>query len=234
MTKKSKPPSRTKATTKKISGREPTKKIDHAKTRKASSATWLSRHINDPYVQRAQRDGYRSRAAYKLLEIDERFNFIKAGSVVVDLGAAPGGWCQVLMQKKCKKVVAIDLLPIDPMPGIDFMQLDFMTDEAPDILLNAAGGKVDIVVSDMAHNTTGHSRTDHIKIIALVEAAYDFARTILKPDGVFLAKVFQGGAEGELLKQIKADFVSVRHVKPPASRAESAETYLLAMGFRGV
>jgi 23S rRNA (uridine2552-2'-O)-methyltransferase len=215
------------------SGREPTKKIHYGKNRKASSATWLSRHINDPYVQRAQRDGYRSRAAYKLIEIDERFKFLKEGMTVVDLGAAPGGWCQVLMERHCKKVVAIDLLEIDPMVGIDFMQLDFMQDDAPEILLNATGGKVDLVLSDMAHNTTGHSRTDHIKIVALVEAAYDFARGILKPNGVFLAKVFQGGTEGELLKQVKADFEVVKHVKPKASRAESAETYLLAMGFRG-
>jgi 23S rRNA (uridine2552-2'-O)-methyltransferase len=215
------------------SGREPTKKIHYGKNRKVSSATWLSRHINDPYVQRAQRDGYRSRAAYKLIEIDERFKFLKEGMTVVDLGAAPGGWCQVLMERHCKKVVAIDLLEIDPMVGIDFMQLDFMQDDAPQILLNATGGKVDLVLSDMAHNTTGHSRTDHIKIVALVEAAYDFARGILKPKGVFLAKVFQGGTEGELLKQVKADFEVVKHVKPKASRAESAETYLLAMGFRG-
>jgi 23S rRNA (uridine2552-2'-O)-methyltransferase len=191
------------------------------------------RHINDPYVQRAQRDGYRSRAAYKLLEIDEKHKFIKDGMVAVDLGAAPGGWCQVLQQKNCKKIVAIDLLEISPMAGINFMQLDFMSDEAPQILMDAAGGKVDLVLSDMAHNTTGHSRTDHIKIIALVEAAYEFARDILKPNGVFLAKVFQGGSEGTLLQQIKRDFTTVRHVKPAASRAESAETYLLAMGFRG-
>jgi 23S rRNA (uridine2552-2'-O)-methyltransferase len=223
MTKNTKPPS----------GREPTKKIKNAKSRKASSATWLMRHINDPYVQRAQRDGYRSRAAYKLLEIDEKHKFIKDGMVAVDLGAAPGGWCQVLQQKNCKKIVAIDLLEISPMAGINFMQLDFMSDEAPQILMDAAGGKVDLVLSDMAHNTTGHSRTDHIKIIALVEAAYEFARDILKPNGVFLAKVFQGGSEGTLLQQIKRDFTTVRHVKPAASRAESAETYLLAMGFRG-
>lgn len=223
MTKGTKPPS----------GREPTKKIKNAKSRKVSSANWLSRHINDPYVQRAQRDGYRSRAAYKLIEIDEKYKFIKDGMIAVDLGAAPGGWCQVLQQKKCKKIVAIDLLEISPMAGIDFVQLDFMTDEAPQKLMDAAGGKVDLVLSDMAHNTTGHSRTDHLKIIALVEAAYDFARDILKPNGVFLAKVFQGGSESTLLQQIKKDFVTVRHVKPAASRAESAETYLLATGFRG-
>jgi 23S rRNA (uridine2552-2'-O)-methyltransferase len=215
------------------SGREPTKKIHYGKNRKASSATWLSRHINDPYVQQAQRDGYRSRAAYKLLEIDEKANLIKPHSIVVDLGSAPGGWCQVLVQKQCRKIVAIDLLEMDSMQGVDFMQLDFMQEDAPDILLNATGGKVDLVLSDMAHNTTGHSRTDHIKIVAMVEAAYDFARGILKPDGAFLAKVFQGGTEGELLKKMKQDFVSVKHVKPKASRAESAEAYVLAMGFRG-
>jgi len=208
------------------------KKIKTAKGRKASSTRWIERQLNDPYVARTQKDGYRSRAAYKLLEMDEKYKFLKAGMSIVDLGAAPGGWCQVALQKGCKHVVAIDLLPVDDLPGMTFMQQDFMDEDAPQKLKDALGGKADVVLSHMAHNTTGHKYTDHLKIMALVEAGYDFACEILKQDGTFLAKTFQGGAESELLARIKIDFKTVRHVKPPASRADSSEKYLLATGFR--
>ncbi|HOO50601.1 MAG TPA: RlmE family RNA methyltransferase [Alphaproteobacteria bacterium] len=208
------------------------KKIKTAKGRKASSTRWIERQLNDPYVTRAQKDGYRSRAAYKLLEMDEKYKFLKAGMSVVDLGAAPGGWCQVALQKGCKHVVAIDLLPVDELVGMTFMQQDFMDEDAPQKLKDALGGKADVVMSDMAHNTTGHKYTDHLKIMALVEAGYDFACEILKQDGAFLAKTFQGGAESDLLARIKIDFKTVRHIKPPASRADSSEKYLLATGFR--
>lgn len=208
------------------------KKIKTAKGRKSSSTRWIERQLNDPYVTRAQQDGYRSRAAYKLLEMDEKYKFLKPGMSIVDLGAAPGGWCQVALQKGCKHVVAIDLLPVDDLPGMTFMQQDFMDEEAPQKLKDALGGKADVVLSDMAHNTTGHKYTDHLKIMALVEAGYDFACEILKQDGAFLAKTFQGGAESDLLARIKIDFKTVRHVKPPASRSDSSEKYLLATGFR--
>ncbi len=207
-------------------------KIKTAKGRKASSTRWIERQLSDPYVIKAQKDGYRSRAAYKLLEMDEKHHFLKPGMSIVDLGAAPGGWCQVALQKGCKHVVAIDLLPVDDLPGMTFMQQDFMDDEAPQKLKDALGGKADVVLSDMAHNTTGHRNTDHLKIMGLVEAGYDFACEILKQDGAFLAKTFQGGAESELLARIKIDFKTVRHLKPPASRSDSSERYLLATGFR--
>ncbi len=209
------------------------KKIKTAKGRKTSSTRWLERQLNDPYVAKAQKEGYRSRAAYKLLEMDEQYHILKPGMAVVDLGAAPGGWCQVALQKGCKKLVAIDLLPVDDMGGMIFLQQDFMDDDAPQKLKDALGGLADVVMSDMAHNTTGHRNTDHLKIMALVEAGYDFACEILKQDGSFLAKTFQGGAESELLARIKIDFKTVRHVKPPASRSDSSEKYLLATGFRG-
>jgi 23S rRNA (uridine2552-2'-O)-methyltransferase len=215
------------------SGREPTKKVKHSKSRKTSSNLWLERHINDPYVHKAQREGYRSRAAYKLKEIDEKYKFLKTGLSVVDLGSAPGGWCQVAIEKKCAPIVAIDLLEMDHFPEVTFLQMDFTDGEAPTKLKQAIGGKADVVLSDMAPNTTGHRQTDHIRIIGLVEMAYEFALEILKPNGVFLCKVFQGGTETILLNRIKKDFATVRHVKPPASRQESAEAYLLATGFRG-
>jgi 23S rRNA (uridine2552-2'-O)-methyltransferase len=208
------------------------KKIKTAKGRKTSSTHWIERQLNDPYVTKAKQLGYRSRAAFKLQEMDDKYKILKPGMVVVDLGAAPGGWCQIAMQKKCARVVAIDLLEMDEIPGVMFWQQDFMADDAPDKLKEALGGRADVVMSDMAHNTTGHRDTDHLKIMALVEAAYDFATEILKPGGAFVAKVFQGGTEGELLARIKRDFAVVRHVKPPASRQESAEVYLLATGFR--
>lgn len=209
------------------------KKIKTAKGRKISSIKWIERQLTDPYVQKAKKEGYRSRAAYKIMEIDEKAHILKKGQVVVDLGAAPGGWCQVAMQKGCKHVVAIDLLPFDELPGVTFFQMDFMDDDAPDALIGALGGEqADVVLSDIAHNTVGHRNTDHNKIMALVEAAYDFAIEVLKPNGAFVAKVFQGGTEGELLARMKKDFKTVKHIKPPASRKESPETYVVAQGFR--
>lgn len=209
------------------------KKIKTAKGRKNSSIRWLERQLTDPYVQRAQKEGYRSRAAYKLLEIDEKLGgAIRPDMLIVDLGAAPGGWCQVVTQKGAK-VVAIDLLPVDPMDNMIFFQMDFMDDDAPATLIDAMGGAgADMVISDIAHNTIGHRNTDHLKIMALVEAAYDFAVDVLKQDGIFIAKVFQGGTQGELLTRMKQDFKTVKHIKPPASRKESPETYVVAQGFR--
>lgn len=209
------------------------KKIKTAKGRKNSSIRWLERQLTDPYVQKAQKEGYRSRAAYKLLEIDERLGgVIKEGQLIVDLGAAPGGWCQVVTQKGAR-VVGIDLLPVDPMDNMIFFQMDFMDDDAPATLIDAMGGAgADMVISDIAHNTIGHRNTDHLKIMALVEAAYDFAVEVLNPEGIFIAKVFQGGTQGELLTRMKQDFKTVKHIKPPASRKESPETYVIAQGFR--
>lgn len=208
------------------------KKIKTAKGRKIASIKWIERQLNDPYVAKAKREGYRSRAAYKLLEIDAKAKVLKRGQSVVDLGAAPGGWCQVALAKGCN-VVAIDLLEMDEIPGVTFFQMDFMEDDAPQLLTDAlGGGGADVVMSDMAHNTVGHRSTDHTKIMLLVEAAYDFAIEILKPGGAFLAKVFQGGTEGDLLARMKKDFKSVKHIKPPASRKESPETYVIATGFR--
>jgi 23S rRNA (uridine2552-2'-O)-methyltransferase len=200
-----------------------------------SSQQWLERQLNDPYVAKAKREGYRSRAAFKLAEIDEKYKLLKPGQAVLDLGAAPGGWSQVAVTKVGDKgqVIAIDLLEIDPIPGVTFAQMDFLAEDAPDRLKAMTGGPVDLVLSDMAANTTGHKKTDHLRIIHLVELAADFARQVLKPGGAFLAKVFQGGTEGELLAQLKRDYQTVRHVKPQASRADSAELYVLATGFRG-
>jgi 23S rRNA (uridine2552-2'-O)-methyltransferase len=185
-------------------------------------------------VQRAKREGYRSRAAFKLVEIDDKYRVLKKGARVVDLGAAPGGWSQVAAKRIGEKghIVAIDLLDIEPIPGVDFVQLDFLNPAAPDELKGRLGGEADVVLTDMAANATGHRKTDHLKIVALVEAAAEFAREVLKPGGAFLAKVLQGGTEPALLAQLKRDFATVRHVKPAASRAESAELYLLATGFR--
>lgn len=208
------------------------KKIKTARGRKVSSTRWIERQLNDPYVAKAKTMGYRSRAAFKLKEMDERYHFLKSGMAVVDLGAAPGGWCQIALEKNCSKVVAIDLLPIDELAGVIFMQQDFMDDNAPDKLKEALGGRADVVMSDMAHNTTGHRETDHLKIMALVEAGYDFACEILKHNGTFLAKTFQGGAGADLMARMKSDFTTVRHVKPAASRKDSSEIYVLATGFR--
>ena len=212
-------------------------RVKTGKGRKLSSKLWLDRQLNDPYVARAKREGMRSRAAYKLSEIDDKVHFLKKGSRVVDLGAAPGGWSQVAAKRinapKQGRVVAIDLLQIDPLPGVDFSQLDFLDPTAPDQLKAMLGGLADVVLSDMAANATGHRKTDHIKIVALVEAAYEFAREVLAPGGTFLAKVLQGGTEASLLGPLKRDFVTVKHIKPAASRSDSAELYLLALGFRG-
>lgn len=214
------------------------KKLKPSKQRTVSSRQWLTRQLNDPYVRRAKDEGYRSRAAYKLTEIDDKAKFLKRGARVVDLGAAPGGWSQVAAERVGTKdgkgkVVAIDLLDIEAIPGVTFMQLDFLDEDAPEKLKKMLGGPADIVLSDMAGNTTGHRQTDHLKIVALVEMAAEFAREVLSPGGTFLAKVIQGGTEHTLLAELKKNFASVKHVKPPASRSDSAELYVLAQGFRG-
>jgi 23S rRNA (uridine2552-2'-O)-methyltransferase len=210
-------------------------RVKTANKRSLSSQKWLERQLNDPYVARAKREGYRSRAAYKLLEIDEKYRILKPGQRVVDLGAAPGGWSQIAAKVVGPKgkVVGIDLLPIDPMPGVEFIELDFLDESAPGRLIDMLGGPADVVMSDMAANTTGHKKTDHLRIIGLAEAAIYFAREILAPGGAFIAKVFQGGTENQLLADLKRDFAVVRHVKPAASRADSAELYVMATGFRG-
>jgi 23S rRNA (uridine2552-2'-O)-methyltransferase len=207
--------------------------VKTARRRTSSSTQWLQRQLNDPYVREAQRLGYRSRAAFKLIEIDDKLHILKPNQVVVDLGAAPGGWAQVLATKKMERVVAIDILPMDEIPGVDILHLDFMDDTAPDVLRDRAGGPVDLVLSDLAPNTTGHADTDHDRIMALVEAAYDFAVQVLKPGGHFVAKVRQGGTEITLLNRMKREFTSVKHIKPPSSRKDSAEQFVAAMGFRG-
>jgi 23S rRNA (uridine2552-2'-O)-methyltransferase len=206
--------------------------------RKLSSKLWLERQLNDPYVAQAKRDGFRSRAAYKLLEIDDKYRVLKSGMTVVDLGAAPGGWSQIAARRVGSvdgkgKVIAIDLLEMPEIAGVTFAQLDFLADDAPEKLLAMMGGRADVVMSDMAANTTGHRKTDQLRIIGLVEAATLFASEVLNPGGAFLAKVFQSGADAELLTQLKRDFASVRHVKPASSRQDSSERYVLAMGFRG-
>ena len=205
------------------------------KGKSQSSRRWLERQLNDPYVARAKREGYRSRAAFKLAEIDDKHHILKPGARVVDLGAAPGGWSQVAAKRVGAhgRVVAIDVLEMDPIAGVDFAQIDFLALDVPDKLRNMLGGPADVVLSDMAANATGHRQTDHLKIMALVEAAAEFAREVLTPGGAFLAKVIQGGTESALLAALKRDFASVRHVKPQASRADSAELYVLATGFRG-
>ncbi len=206
--------------------------------RKLSSKLWLERQLNDPYVMQAKRDGFRSRAAYKLREIDDKHRLLKSGQVVVDLGAAPGGWSQIAAKRVGSvegrgKVVAIDLLEMPELPGVTFAQMDFLDEKAPDKLRAMIGGGADVVMSDMAANTTGHRKTDQLRIIGLVESAAAFACEILNPGGTFVAKVFQSGADAELLAQLKRDFTTVKHVKPAASRQDSSERYVLALGFRG-
>ena len=205
--------------------------------RTQASRRWLERQLNDPYVARARREGLRSRAAFKLMEIDDKAKLLKPGAKVVDLGAAPGGWSQVAAKRvragNGGRVVAIDLLAMDPLPGVDFLQLDFLDPDAPERLKALLGGPADVVLTDMAANATGHRATDHLKIMGLAEAAAEFAREVLKPGGAFLAKVLQGGTEVELLASLKRDFAGVKHVKPAASRSDSAELYVLATGFRG-
>ncbi|MEE2567140.1 RlmE family RNA methyltransferase [Hyphobacterium marinum] len=208
-------------------------KVKTARGRKLSSTRWLQRQLNDPYVQRAQAEGYRSRAAYKLIELDDRFHVIPKGGRVVDLGAAPGGWVQVALKRGASHVVGVDLLEMDHIAGAELMVLDFSEPDAPAKVKAALGGPADAVLSDLAPWTTGHKSTDHLRIIALVELAAAFALETLKPGGAFVAKVFQGGTEDELLNQLKGRFAKIRHAKPPSSRAESAETYLVATGFKG-
>jgi 23S rRNA (uridine2552-2'-O)-methyltransferase len=205
------------------------------KRRKPSSRAWLERQISDPYVVRAKREGFRSRAAFKLIEIDDKHRLFKQGARVVDLGAAPGGWSEVATQRvgPSGRVVALDLLDMKPIAGVEFLKLDFLDDSAPARLKEMLGGKADVVLSDMAANATGHRQTDHLRIVALAEAAADFAREVLAQGGAFLCKVLQGGTEATLLAELKRDFATVKHVKPPASRSDSAELYLLARGFRG-
>jgi 23S rRNA (uridine2552-2'-O)-methyltransferase len=221
----------------KSGGRALKVRVKSGKGRSLSSKLWLERQLNDPYVARAKREGLRSRAAYKLAEIDDKFRFLKLGGKVVDLGAAPGGWSQIAAKRVGAaegrgRVVGIDLLPMGPVSGVDFLQLDFLDETAPQALRDLLGGPADVVLSDMAANATGHRQTDHLKIVALIEIAAEFAREVLKPGGAFVAKVLQGGTEGALLAQLKRDFATVKHMKPAASRADSAELYLVATGFR--
>ena len=210
-------------------------KVRGTRRRKASSTQWLLRQLNDPYVAEARRLGYRSRAAFKLIELDERLRLLRPGQRVVDLGCAPGGWTQVAVARVGKRgiVVGIDLAETAPLPGATLLCGDVRDPATPAMLDAALGGLADIVLSDMAPPTIGHAATDHLRIVALAEDAFAFAATVLKPGGAFAAKVFQGGAEGQLLAALKRDFVELRHVKPPSSRAESAETYVVATGFRG-
>ncbi|HUQ14253.1 MAG TPA: RlmE family RNA methyltransferase [Novosphingobium sp.] len=216
------------------SGKDPGERLKSAKKRSVSSARWLSRQINDPYVKRAAADGYRSRAAYKLAELDERFGFLKSAHAVVDLGIAPGGWSQVVAQKRPRaSIVGIDLLPVDPLPGVTIIEMDFMDDGAPARLGEALGGPPDLVLSDMAANTVGHKQTDHLRTMGLVEAAADFAVATLAPGGAFVAKVLAGGTDKELLALLKRHFTTVKHAKPPASRKDSSEWYVVAQGFKG-
>ena len=226
-----------KKTSKGDGGRELKVRVKTAKKRSHSSTLWLERQLNDPYVARAKRDGYRSRAAYKLIEIDDKFHFLKPGARVLDLGAAPGGWSQIAARRVGAqdgkgKVVGIDLLEMDAIPGVDFMVLDFLDARAPDLLKEKLGGRADIVLSDMAANATGHRKTDHLRIMGLVEAAAEFAKEILAPNGAFVSKVLQGGTENELLTALKRDFAIVKHVKPAASRSDSSELYVVATGYR--
>lgn len=214
-------------------------RVKTARGRKPSSTRWLQRQLNDPYVHEARRQGWRSRAAFKLIELDDRFHFLKPGQRVVDLGAAPGGWTQVAVERvkpggpKGGAVVGMDILEWDPVPGAVTLQGDFLADDSPDRLKEALGGPADVVLSDMAAPTTGHPPTDHLRIIGMVEVALHFALEVLAPGGIFVAKVFQGGTEKSLLEMLKRNFTTVRHAKPPASRKESAETYVIATGFRG-
>ena len=210
------------------------KRVRTARGRKIGSTKWLERQLNDPYVKRAKAEGYRSRAAFKLAELDERFSVLKGVTRVVDLGVAPGGWTQIVRQRAPNAlVVGIDLLPTDPIEGAVMLQMDFMDEAAPDKLREALGGEADLVLSDMAANTVGHPQTDHLRTMGLVEAALDFAVEILRPGGAFLAKVLAGGADNNLVAELKRRFSAVKHAKPPASRKGSSEWYVVAQGFKG-
>jgi 23S rRNA (uridine2552-2'-O)-methyltransferase len=218
-------------------GRDLKVRVKTRKSRSLSSKLWLERQLNDPYVARAKREGFRGRAAFKLMEIDDKQRLLKPGARVVDLGAAPGGWSQVAARRGGAaagkgKVVAVDVLAMAPIAGVEFIQRDFLDTRAPDEIKALLGGPAEVVLSDMAANATGHRKTDHLKIMALAEAAAEFAREVLAPGGAFLCKVLQGGTETALLAALKKDFAAVKHVKPSASRADSAELYLLATGFR--
>lgn len=224
-------------TEKQRGSRELKVRVKTGKSRSLSSKLWLERQLNDPYVARAKREGLRSRAAFKLIELDDKYHVLKPGGRVVDLGAAPGGWSQVAAKRVGAldgkgRVIAIDLLDMPAIPGVEFMQIDFLDPKTPDILKSSLDGLADVVLSDMAANATGHRQTDHLRIMDLVEMAAMFAHEVLKPGGAFLAKVLQGGTEATLLAGLKRDFTTVKHVKPKASRADSAELYVLATGFR--
>lgn len=210
-------------------------RVKSGKGRTVSSRRWLERQLNDPYVHAAKSKGYRSRAAFKLIELDSKFHFLKKGARVLDLGAAPGGWTQVAAQRigETGHIVAIDILEMEPMPGVEIFHADLTDPEIPAQLKQALRGAADVVLSDMAASTTGHRATDHLRTIALLEAAIELAEDVLKPGGIFIGKAFQGGATGDLLARIKKSFRDVKHVKPPASRAESVELYLIAQGFKG-
>ncbi len=208
-------------------------RVKSAKSRSTASARWLARQLNDPYVVAAKQQGWRSRAAFKLLELDDKFHLIQKGVRVLDLGAAPGGWTQVAVKRGASAVLALDLLPIDPIHGAVIMQGDFTDPAMPERLTTDLGGGADLVLSDMAPNTTGHASTDHIRIVALAEMAVDFAIQVLSPGGAFVAKVFQGGSEKQILDVLKKHFSTVRHAKPPASRKDSSELYVVATGFKG-
>jgi 23S rRNA (uridine2552-2'-O)-methyltransferase len=210
------------------------KRVRTAKGRKASSTRWLERQLNDPYVRRAKAENYRSRAAYKLLELDEKFGLLKGVKAVVDLGIAPGGWSQVVRRRTPQaKVVGIDLLPTDPIECVSILQMDFMDDAAPERLKEELGGHADLVLSDMAANTVGHQQTDHLRTMALVEAGLLFATEVLRPGGAYVAKVLAGGADNQLVAEMKRHFATVKHAKPPASRKDSSEWYVIAQGFKG-
>lgn len=223
-----------------LTGRNLYTKVKTARGRKLSSKLWLERQLNDPYVAEAKKRGYPSRAAFKLIELDDKFKFLKKGKRIVDLGAAPGGWTKVAVERtqpggdtQRGLVIALDINEMDPVEGATVLHHDFMDDDAPGLLKDALGGPADIVLSDMAAPATGHAATDHLKIMALCEAALDFAYEVLAPEGVFIAKVLQGGTENDMLAAMKRRFKTVRHAKPPASRSDSAEMYVVATGFRG-
>lgn len=217
------------------SGQGPKQRLKTAKGRKVSSTRWLERQLNDPYVKRAKAEGYRSRAAYKLLELDEKYGLLKGVKAVVDLGIAPGGWSQVVRRRSPQAAVAgIDLLPTDPIDGVAILQMDFMDEEAPGRLRQALGVEhADLVMSDMAANTVGHPQTDHLRTMALVEAGMEFATEVLRPGGAYVAKVLAGGADNNLVAALKRHFSTVKHAKPPASRKDSSEWYVIAQGFKG-
>ena len=215
-------------------GRGPRKRVRTARGRTASSTRWLERQLNDPYVRRAKAENYRSRAAYKLLELDERFGLLKGVTAVIDLGIAPGGWSQAVRRRAPQaKIVGIDLLPTDPIDGVTILQMDFMDEAAPHRLKAELGGPADLILSDMAANTVGHPQTDHLRTMALVEAGLEFANEVLRPGGTYVAKVLAGGADNQLVAELKRHFATVKHAKPPASRKDSSEWYVVAQGFKG-